>query len=95
MSWPVMTTFLSTSFSHCPWYKGERPSREEEILRWARYIILLLFFVFLTRRKNIIIKMIIPREVSLWPSVTFSHLEIVLFSLFLKSFLSVRGQEEL
>lgn len=33
MSCPV--TFLSTSFSHCPWYKGERSSGEEEILRWT------------------------------------------------------------
>ena len=33
-----------------------------------------------------------PGKVGLWPSVTFSHLEIVLFSLFLKSFLSVRGK---
>lgn len=33
---------------------------------------------FFTWRKSICIKMIIPREVSLWPSVTFSPLEIVL-----------------
>lgn len=36
---------------------------------------------FSTWRKSICIKMIIPPEASLWPSVTCSRLEIVLFSL--------------
>ena len=39
---------------------------------------------FFTWRKSICIKMIIPQEASLRPSVTFSHLEIVLFSLLQK-----------
>lgn len=39
---------------------------------------------FFTWRKSICIKMIIPREASLWPSVTFSPLEIVLSSLLKK-----------
>lgn len=39
--------------------------------------------------RSICIKILIPREVSLWPSVTFSHLEIVLFCLKKKSFIRI------
>lgn len=51
---------------------------------------------FFTWRKSICIKMIIPREASLSPSVTFSPLEIVLFSLLKKKKASeVKEQVEL